>query len=1024
MPHRITPNLLSQVAQHTANATVITDREGRTLWVNDSFERLTGYTRADMLGQFPGKILQGPGTDPATRARMHASLAAGTGFQVEILNYAKDGRAFWVAIDCQPFYDEEGNLHGFVAVQTDVTLRREAEERWKFALESARDGVWDWDITRGRVFYSHGWKAMLGYADDEIGDSMDEFASRVHPDDLAANQPSLLRHLRGETLAHDVELRMRHKDGSWRWIFSRGRVIARDAEGRALRMMGIHRDTSELKFAQAALVQSREQLSLALRAAGMGIFRRDLRSLTGEWDATTLQLFGFPPGSPAPSPDEVMARIHPEDRDLYRTAFSPGEERAFQHIIRVVPPDQPLRYLECDGLIQTDADGQPAWLIGVARDVSDRQLQEHALRTQTERLSLALHGNAYGVWEFDFATGRLLWDEQMHIIYAVPPGGFRETIEDWQRHIHPDDRARVDASFREVLAKPAPIFGVRFRIVHPDGSLRFIDGNGILQRDPAGQPLRAVGLNRDITEAHLADIERRHLDDRLRLAMTSSRMVWWEWDLRTDSCVVSSGDSLCILGYGPGELRTQTYSSWMEKTHPDDRDAVRRSLDETVAGRSAQWICEHRLRDAIGAYRWVREYGRVTERAPDGRPLLVTGTTQDIHEQRQLEEERRAAELRQQRLERQLTQEQKLKTLGTLAGGIAHDFNNLLTGISGFIELAENSAAKPAEVRALLGQARKGAVSARDLIRRILLFSREVPGQPHRPLSLVELVSEWEPLITASLPATIRLSLELAPGPCDVVGDPAQLQQVLMNLCINATHAIGEETGQITVGVGPGKDGDVALSVRDSGCGMDAATLQRIYDPFFTTKEPGKGTGLGLAIVHSIVSAHGGSIEVESQPGQGTCFRIHLPLHHGETGAAGVGASAPEARGQGERLLIVDDDPMVAQFSALALESRGYQVGMHAQAVSGWQAFQDSPQDYDLLLVDLAMPDLSGVDFATSARLLRPDLPILLMSGDHSRFDTRRLMELGHVSLIEKPFSITTLSAAVQQALTGRAASE
>jgi signal transduction histidine kinase/ABC-type amino acid transport substrate-binding protein/ActR/RegA family two-component response regulator len=392
--------------------------------------------------------------------------------------------------------------------------------------------------------------------------------------------------------------------------------------------------------------------------------------------------------------------------------------------------------------------------------------------------------------------------------------------------------------------------------------------------------------------------------------------------------------------------------------------------------------------------------------------------------------EMRAAQERARRTEFQLRQSQKLEAIGTLASGIAHDFNNILTSIIGNAELVRLQNDKPAEVSEGIAEVLSSSERARRLVRQILTFSRR--NEPHRELLRIpRQVDEALGIVRAAAPAhvTIRhLPAESLPG---IDGDPTQITQVLVNLCTNALHAMREKPGvlEITEDVvdidaaslpmfPQLKEGlHVRISVKDSGCGMSPEVVQRVFEPFFTTKGPGEGTGLGLAVVHGIVSSHGGTITVYSQPSEGTIFRIYLPASRRSEALEAESLQKQLLRGRGQRVMVVDDEPSITKALSGMLRHLGYEVTCFNNPSEALQALSEAPHAWHLVLSDLTMPILNGVDFAMLCHDRRPDLPFILASGFLSEETVRRAEAEGIHHLLDKPISLLALSQAVSQAL-------
>ena len=378
--------------------------------------------------------------------------------------------------------------------------------------------------------------------------------------------------------------------------------------------------------------------------------------------------------------------------------------------------------------------------------------------------------------------------------------------------------------------------------------------------------------------------------------------------------------------------------------------------------------------------------------------------------------ERKEAEADLRRFEAQLRHVQKMESIGTLAGGIAHDFNNILGAILGNAALARDEMVPGSAAAACLDEIRRASLRARDLVQQILTFSRHEPQrlvtQPLQPI-----IEETHKLLRATLSARVRLEVSLDDGPHHVHADATQIQQVLMNLCTNAWHALKDGAGLISIGLEPAALDEtdcrrlaglragphVHLWVRDDGVGMDAATRDRIFEPFFTTKPVGQGTGLGLSVVHGIVTAHHGAIAVDTEPGRGTTFHLYLPVVEAGSRAPAAGpASAQPVSGRGERVLYVDDDETMVLMVERLLQRAGYQSHVCLNAQEAIQAVRAQPEWFDLVVTDYNMPGLSGLQVARALAELRPSLPVVLSSGyigEELRTEARRL---GVRALLEK----------------------
>ena len=390
---------------------------------------------------------------------------------------------------------------------------------------------------------------------------------------------------------------------------------------------------------------------------------------------------------------------------------------------------------------------------------------------------------------------------------------------------------------------------------------------------------------------------------------------------------------------------------------------------------------------------------------------------------------RMQAEQQRKELEEQLRQSQKMEAVGTLAGGIAHDFNNILASIVGNVELARQNADPAHGVRMHLDQIGKAARRAIDLVKQILAFSRGQARDFH-PMTLRPCVEEAAALLRSTLPASVQLAVGIAQDSPDIVGDPTQIQQILVNLCTNAWHAMEGEPGSITIrveaeevgqalrdipaGLAPGRY--ARLVVSDTGKGISPAIRDRIFEPFFTTKPPGSGTGLGLAVVHGIVQSHQGAIQVESNVGEGTTFRLWFPAAAmPRTGDTAAVPNKDEPRGQGERILYIDDDESLLMLVQQLLGRWGYQVTTYQSARAAVRAIRAKPGDFDMVLTDFNMPEMSGLDAAEEILQVRPRIPIAITSGFITRELSEQAARLGIQHLLYKPDTVDELCELVHQ---------
>ncbi|MDY6837395.1 MAG: PAS domain S-box protein [Thermodesulfobacteriota bacterium] len=564
------------------------------------------------------------------------------------------------------------------------------------------------------------------------------------------------------------------------------------------------------------------------------------------------------------------------------------------------------------------------------------------------------------------------------------------------------DLARVVNAF-EKLASGEIILAENIPVERKDGSVFFADVSG----GPVtlGDQHCMIVIFRDITERKRSEALVRESEEKYRLLVDNA-----------DDAIFIAQDGMIrfpnpkteeVAGYSSEELESVPF---MNLIHPEDRDMVLERHRKRLEGEEVPSVYSFRIINRKGQELWV-EINAIFI-TWEGRPATLN-FVRDITPQKRLED--------------QLRQAQKMEAIGTLAGGIAHDFNNVLAAIIGYTEMSLDDAPEGSMLQASLREVLKAGGRARDLVQQILTFSRQ-SEQELRPLQLRPVLKEALKLLRASLPTTIEIRQDIQ-SESAVMGDPTQMHQVLMNLCTNAGHAMQRGGGVLTVSlsdveldanfaaehhdVSPGPY--LRLSVSDTGHGMNASTMERIFEPYFTTKEKEAGTGLGLAVVHGIVQSQGGTITVESEPGQGTTFQVYLPVIP-RADDQGIESPADLPTGR-EHILFIEDEEALSKLGKQLLERLGYSVVASTSGSEALEAFSAGPDRFDLVITDMTMPGMTGEKLALEMMKIRPDIPVILCTGFSPAMTEKKAKALGIRAFLMKPLHKEDIARTVRQVL-------
>ncbi|HEX5003779.1 MAG TPA: PAS domain S-box protein [Gemmatimonadales bacterium] len=650
-------------------------------------------------------------------------------------------------------------------------------------------------------------------------------------------------------------------------------------------------------------------------------------------------------------------------------------------------------------------------VIVVARDITTERESRRQRETSEERFRALIENSRDAVTLMDAAGLILFQSPSATRITGYSPDDVLGL--DGFSLVHPEDVTRARDTFQDALAHPGRAVTTTHRVRHKLGDWRHYEFDAVNWLDhPA---IGAVVLNyRDVTDRLRSERAARESSERLDLALEAAGGAAWDWDLLLEEVTFSPRWAL-LLGFEPGEIGTDL-AEWERRLHPDDGAAVERARIAHVEGRQPVYEVEHRLRAKDGSWKWVLDRGRVVGWDADGRPRRMVGILTDLSERK--------------RLEAQVAQSQRLEAVGQLAGGIAHDFNNVLTAILSTSELILLELGPSDPHREDLEEIKRSANRAAALTRQLLAYSRRQVLQP-KVTDLNGVVANVDRMLRRLLGEQVTLAQSLEPALGRVRADRGQVEQILVNLAVNACDAM-PDGGRLTIATAnvdgiPGDAGPVVegpyvtLSVSDTGVGMDEATRSRVFEPFFTTKSRGQGTGLGLATVYGIVRQSGGVIRVTSEPGAGSTFRIYLPRVDDEVEADTAELPLPKqvaVRGGAGTILLVEDEEAVRRLGKRILEQEGYAVLAAEHAADALAIASAHRGPIHLLVTDVVMPGRSGVELARDLQQLRPGIPVLFTSGYPETTRGRWQPTDGWGAFLQKPFTPSELVEAVRAATT------
>jgi PAS domain S-box-containing protein len=1011
-------------------------------WVqfNDRLCDIFGYTREE-LSQLTWAELTHPDDLAADVAQFDRILRGESdSYRMEKRFIRKDCMIIHAKISVQCVRRVDGKIDHFIAMVDDITERkrieealRGSEERFRLFMDNSSTIAWIKDELGRYVYVSRTYETRFGVRLDEWLGKTD--AELWPPEVAEAFRRNDLTVLESDCASEVIEQTINADGSQCFWLNAKFPFC--DGAGNRF-VGGIGLDITERRHAQEMLLQKNKQLQEAVseleRARSM--LRLIIESIPVRvfWKDKELRYLGcnslFARDAGFHDPQELLgkddfAMVWREQAKLYRTEDSEVIKSCLPRMNFVEPqttPEGSTIWLSTSKVPLCLADGEVFGVLGVYEDITKRKRTEETLRDSEEKYRLAMEAVSDGLWDWNCQTGKVYYSPGW--CHIIDEESVSSVFESWRQRIHPEDSDKILGPLKEHLEGKTNQWEQEHRLRTRSGQWKWVLGRGrVVARTDTGSPLRMVGTMVDISERRQAEESVRENEEKFRtLFETMAEGVFYQG---LDGALIDANPAaLEMLGLSLDELGQGSYDPSYDVFHEDGTPSPPDEYPSLVALRTGKPI-KGAIRGVFNPKKkcqvWMTLNAIPQFHQGEAVPYRVFVTLHDLT-QRKLDEESK------KKLESRLRHAQKLEAIGTLAGGIAHDFNNILTPIIGYTEMALNTLEESDPITYDLNEVLTAANRAKDLVKQILTSSRLGEEQLMRPMDASLIVKEAMKLIRASLPSTIEIRQNIRK--VTVVGDATQIHQIVVNLCTNAAHAMKDTgimdvslmevdlgsqdlVGLSTTDLRPGKH--LKLSVKDSGTGMDPETMERIFDPYFTTKEVGKGTGLGLAVVHGIVKRHGGEILVRSEIGKGSVFDVFIPV--AESNLKSETSDSEDLPKGNERILLVDDEPAIARLGARMLVQLGYSVIAKTSPREALDLFIAEPDRFDLVITDYTMPRMVGTELTKACKQIRAEIPVIICTGYSERLTQQVSDQIGVQALAMKPLNLKQLAVLVRAVL-------
>ncbi len=1012
----------------------IKDEQSRVIAVNEPFARTFGVSAEELVGKtaydiFPADLAQAYHDDDAE------VLQSGQRKVVVELSKRADGTLGWFETTKTPFRDDQLNIAGTVGIAADITdlktleLSLKASERRYASLAAAAPvAIFRFDEPLNCVYVNERWSDLSGRPmESALGHG---WMDSLHPEDSEqsiAEWAEYYAHSNPESqIIHGSEGRHLRPDGSTTWCYIQ---VAKefDNDGNVVGYVGTLTDITDRKNIELALQASEAKFRRMTESVPGMIFRYvlhpDGRDEFIYVSPQVQQIYELTPEAVRQDISCLWARIHVDDVPMIQRSVQDAAASLQPYFVeaRLLLPNERVKWIQISSQPDHQENGDVIW-DGVVIDISDRKNAEKKLQELSERLELAIQSAQIGIWEFDFSSNRLLWDERMLAIHGISTELFHGTYEDWSSRVHPDDLPQAQPDLSDEQA----IYNTEFRIIRPDGKVRWVMSYSCKQRNLQGELVRAVGANIDISDRKNTELALQDISDRLEFALKGANIGIWEYQI-SDGHLIWDERMLSLYGI-PSEEFSGKHEDWLQRIHPDDLDWVQQAERQSYQG-DKDCRVEFRIIRPDGTIRFIDSFA-FNQYNAQGEIQKTIGLNIDITDRKQ-------AEAQLQSINEELLKATRLKD--EFLANMSHELRTPLNAILGMTEILQEEIFGDLNDRQMqsLHTIEKSSNHLLELINDILDVAKIEAGQIHlscQPSNIEALCQsslvfikqqafskniQLESLIPANLP-TIKL-------------DERRIRQVLINLLNNAVK-FTPNGGKITLQVsyikvlsnaenthsGAMPCDTLEISIVDTGIGIAPDQIKRLFQPFVQVESALNrnydGSGLGLALVKRLVELHGGEVRLTSELGVGSCFTIAIPIAPFCESSivpepplpSDSEATQPAIEGAPVILLAEDNEANINLFADY-LSLKGYRLVI---AHNGRKAIDLALQTHpDVILMDIQMPEMDGLEAIQRIRQMPElaDTPIIALTALAMAGDRDRCIEIGANDYLSKPVSLKQL---------------